>query len=219
MGGGTPRCSRCERTEAQARAGRRERESGTALAHHLACCCRDSMVGVSSVHVEREIRCSSFADPLRGHGSNHAGSGGDQQGHLDADLFVAYLGALVAHHEAFATFLYDRFPPRLKVATAAWLDTHPLESRSAPPHPFAMQEYRVEATERATTEEKEAGAADSSAAAPANHNGDLYVLATVPSRRSLRGLEHRIEADRATWSAHDARSLRCALARADQVSW
>jgi hypothetical protein len=103
---------------------------------------------------------------------------GDQQGHLDADLFVAYLGALVEHHEAFATFLYDRFPPRLKVATAAWLDTHPLESRSAPPHPFAMQEYRVEATERATTEEKEAGAADARATA-ANHNGDLYVLATV----------------------------------------
>ncbi len=103
---------------------------------------------------------------------------GDQQMHLDADLFVAYAGALVEHREDFATFLRDRFPPRLKVATAAWLDKHPLESPSAPPHPLAMPEYRVEATERAAAVQKQADVA-SAQAATANHNGDLYVLTTV----------------------------------------
>ena len=82
------------------------------------------------------------------------------------------------HRDAFATFLFDRFPPRLRVATAAWLETHPLQSHSAPPHPFAMAEYRVEATERANAAQKAADA-DAARAAVAHHNSDLYVLATV----------------------------------------
>ena len=103
---------------------------------------------------------------------------GDQQKHLDADLFVAYAGALVEHRDVFATFLRERFPPRLQVATTAWLETKPLESHTAPPHPFAMPEYHVEAIDRAAAQQASADAA-AAQAATANHNGDLYVLATV----------------------------------------
>jgi hypothetical protein len=103
---------------------------------------------------------------------------GDQQLHVDVDLFIAYAGALVDHRDAFAAFLRDRFPPRLRVATDAWLDTHPLESTSAPAHPLAMPEYRIEATERASAAQKASDDA-SDQAARANHAGDLYVLATV----------------------------------------
>ena len=113
---------------------------------------------------------------------------------MDADLFVAYLGALVDHHEAFATFLRDRFPPRLQVATTAWLGTHPLESSSAPPHPLAMPEYQVDATERANAEARSADAAEARAAV-ANHNGDLYVLTTVLLATVHHGPQRRIATD------------------------
>jgi hypothetical protein len=103
---------------------------------------------------------------------------GDQQMHVDADLFIAYAGALVEHRDAFATFLRARFPPRLQVATDEWLDTHPLEATSAPAHPLAMPEYRVEAMERANVAQKASDEA-SDHAARANHAADLYVLATV----------------------------------------
>ncbi len=103
---------------------------------------------------------------------------GDQQAHMDADLFIAYAEARVEHREAFASFLYDRFPPRLRVATAAWLETHPFESAGAPAHPLAMPEYRVEATERGVASQTESDQALAQAAA-ANHKADLYVLTTV----------------------------------------
>lgn len=103
---------------------------------------------------------------------------GDQQMHVDADLFIAYAGALVEHRDAFATFLRARFPPRLQVATDKWLDTHPLEATSAPGHPLAMPEYRVEALERASAVQKASDDA-SEQAGHANHVADLYVLATV----------------------------------------
>jgi hypothetical protein len=103
---------------------------------------------------------------------------GDLQMHLDADLFVAYAEARVEHRDASATFLHDRFPPRLKVATDAWLERHPFDSASAPPHPLAMPEYHVDASAHAV-EAQEHAYAEEARAALANHNSDLYVLATV----------------------------------------
>ena len=103
---------------------------------------------------------------------------GDQLKHMDADLFVAYAGAIAEHKDEFASFLHDRFPPRLRKATDAWLATKPLQNASAPPHPFAMEEYVVEQQGRATVMNLEADG-HMSAAATANRTSDIYVLGAV----------------------------------------
>jgi len=103
---------------------------------------------------------------------------GDQQRHLDANLFVAWSSAHVEHHDELATFLYGRFPPRLKKAMDVWLSTHPFESQDAPAHPFVMKEYELDAHERAESLGKEADAAVEKAET-ANLHSDTYVLGTV----------------------------------------
>ncbi len=103
---------------------------------------------------------------------------GDQQVHLDTNLFVAWAGAYSEHNATLERFLYDRFPPRLQVATDAWLATKPLVSKDAPPHPFAMPEYEIAAHERAAALALEADDTVQSAEA-ANLTGDIYVFATV----------------------------------------
>jgi hypothetical protein len=110
--------------------------------------------------------------------SSEARLEGDQQQHLDASLFVTWAGAYAHHDERFAQFLYDRFPPRLKTATDAWLATKPLESKDAPPHPLLMQEYRLEAHQRAATLAREADDAIEGGH-HANVESDTYVLGTV----------------------------------------
>ena len=110
--------------------------------------------------------------------SSEAQLQGDQQETLDVSLFVAWAGAYAKHDEVFAQFLYDRFPPRLKHATDAWIATHPRTSPNAPPHPFAMSEYRVEAHERAQALGKQADDAIEQGRA-ANRTSDTYVLYTV----------------------------------------
>lgn len=103
---------------------------------------------------------------------------GDQQRHLDANLFVAWSTAHVEHHDELATFLYGRFPPRLKKAMDVWLTTHPFESNDAPPHPFVMKEYELDAHEKAETLATEADDAVRIAQS-ANVRSDTYVLGTV----------------------------------------
>jgi hypothetical protein len=103
---------------------------------------------------------------------------GDQQRHLDADLWVAWAGAHADHRDAFAAFLYERFPPRLKKGMDAWLATKPDTSKEAPPHPFVMKEYELEAHDRAAALGNDADAAIETAQV-ANVRSDTYVLGTV----------------------------------------
>jgi hypothetical protein len=103
---------------------------------------------------------------------------GDDLRQLDTSLFVTYAGAYANGNQAFAQFLLDRFPPRLRKATDAWLATHPLTSREAPPYPMAMPEYNVDAYQRAAdlAEQAERALARSQVA---HHIADVYVLGTV----------------------------------------
>jgi hypothetical protein len=103
---------------------------------------------------------------------------GDQLMHLDADLFVAYSGAVAQHQNDFAAFLRARFPPRLEKAVQAWLATHPMDSPSAPRHPFVMPEYRVDRFDQAKALNDAAGAAMHEGAR-ANRTSDSYTLETV----------------------------------------
>ena len=78
---------------------------------------------------------------------------------------------------ALSGFLYERFRPEFRVAVDAWLAESP-RSAGAPPTPFAMEEYRLEATEVAAQLERDAeGYAD--AARRANQRSDNYVLMTI----------------------------------------
>ncbi len=49
----------------------------------------------------------------------------------------------------FAAFYEERFRDELKPAFRAWLRTDPFEDASAPPSPFAMDEYQLAATQEA----------------------------------------------------------------------
>ena len=110
--------------------------------------------------------------------SSEARLEGDQQLHFDATAFLAFARDYAHGEQTFSQFLYDRFPPRLRRAMDAWLATSPLTSRDAPPHPFAMAEYRLEMHERASALGVEADDAIV-AGAQANRTSDSYVLATV----------------------------------------
>jgi hypothetical protein len=110
--------------------------------------------------------------------SSEARLEGDQQQAFDASMFIAYAGAYADGNEMFSQFLYQRFPPRLKTATDAWLATKPLESKDAPPHPLMMAEYKIEAHERALVLGKEADDA-LVVGGRANRTSDIYVLGTV----------------------------------------
>jgi hypothetical protein len=103
---------------------------------------------------------------------------GDDQRQLDTSLFITYVGAYANGNQAFAQFLIDRFPPRLRKATDAWLATHPLTSREAPPYPMAMREYQVDAYQRAADLAEEADGALARSEV-AHRVSDVYVLGTV----------------------------------------
>ncbi len=153
-----------------------EREENLSLAiTSLARGRRDSVVGVPGVHVERsaDLRARELR-AVRGSCLTQAHLEGDQQAHMDADLFIAYAEARVELNAARPSRrpfpAYDRFPPRLRVATAAWPRDAPVRvGGGLLAHPLAMPEYRVEATERGVASQTESDQALAPRAAAANH--------------------------------------------------
>lgn len=110
--------------------------------------------------------------------STEATSNANRAATIQVGLFQQYAQAISAQNQALADFLYQRFPPNLKLATDAWLATRPLQNLDAPSSPFAMPEYvlpdQVEATRlsaQADERLQEANAASGVA--------DQYTLLTV----------------------------------------
>lgn len=68
---------------------------------------------------------------------------------LHIGLFVQYAEAWARGESRLAQFYYQRFPPMLKSATNAWLETKPLQTPGAPLTPFAMPQYRLKEIENA----------------------------------------------------------------------
>ena len=97
---------------------------------------------------------------------------------LHVDLFVEWASAVSLDNQNLANFLYERFPPELKMATEAWLTLEPETNPDAPPSPFAMPEYTQEQSEES---EKLSIVADEmfEQASRANQTSDNYVLLTV----------------------------------------
>lgn len=97
---------------------------------------------------------------------------------LYANLFVAWTTAIGQDNQELADFLYERFPQEMKAPTAAWISLEPLTNPDAPPTPFSMPEFSVQAK---IDSQEQARLADEFAdrANEANDIGDRYVLLTV----------------------------------------
>jgi hypothetical protein len=127
--------------------------------------------------------------------STRADSLANSQRAVDVDVFTSWLDAVATeirdgtnpperengytpHEGTLSAVYFDRMRAEIKPALDAWLGSDPLNEDEAPPTPFAMEEYRLEAAELADdliveSEEHRESALES------NQNGDNYVLTTV----------------------------------------
>ncbi len=97
---------------------------------------------------------------------------------IDVATFIQWIDARAAENTELADFYRQRFRDEFQPAFDAWLDTGPFANSSAPPTPFAMPEYRLEATTEA--ERLDAAAEASSALVHRTvQRASNYVLAVV----------------------------------------
>jgi hypothetical protein len=68
---------------------------------------------------------------------------------VDVATFIQWVDANAHDEEELADFYEERFRAEFQPAFAAWLATDPFENPDAPPTPFAMDEYQLEARDRA----------------------------------------------------------------------
>jgi hypothetical protein len=71
------------------------------------------------------------------------------QTQVDVATFVQWVDAYAQEQTELADFYRARFRAEFKPAFEAWLATKPLQTAGAPPTPFAMQEYRLDAATEA----------------------------------------------------------------------
>jgi ferric-dicitrate binding protein FerR (iron transport regulator) len=67
------------------------------------------------------------------------------QTQVDIGMFFQWVNADAADDDELATFYRDRFRPEFRPAFDAWLASDPLVDANAPPTPFAMDEYQLQA--------------------------------------------------------------------------
>ena len=102
----------------------------------------------------------------------------NQQRGLDAALFVEFARNLTEGKTQLNEFFLARMRPALREAIQAWAATRPLKNPAAPPTPFVMPQYRVQAE----IEAKELyvhSQALYDQARKANMTSDIYTLLTV----------------------------------------
>jgi hypothetical protein len=71
------------------------------------------------------------------------------QTQVDVAVFTQWVDARLRSEDDLAAFYEQRFRAEFQPAFRAWLRTEPFEDPSAPPSPFAMNEYRSAATQEA----------------------------------------------------------------------
>lgn len=102
----------------------------------------------------------------------------NQQRAFDAAFFAEYARNLNEGKTALNEFFLARMRPDFREALKAWVATRPLENPAAPPSPFAMPQYKVQAD----IESQELFARSQALydqARKANMNSDIYTLLTV----------------------------------------
>ena len=78
------------------------------------------------------------------------------QTQVDIATFVQWVDAYAQEQAELASFYRERFRAEFKPAFEAWLATKPLQMAGAPPTPFAMPQYRLEADAEADRLDAEA---------------------------------------------------------------
>jgi hypothetical protein len=71
------------------------------------------------------------------------------QTQVDVAVFTQWVDAQLRGETDLADFYEERFRDEFQPAFRAWLGTDPFDDPSAPPSPFAMDEYRLAANEQA----------------------------------------------------------------------
>jgi hypothetical protein len=121
----------------------------------------------------------------------------NRQVQIDVATFIQWVDAQQHDDAALADFYRARFRDEFKPAFAAWLATKPFERTGAPPTPFAMPQYRLQAS--AEADQLEATAASrSDDAKDANQTADNYMLAVVLFASALffAGISTKLQAPR-----------------------
>jgi hypothetical protein len=67
------------------------------------------------------------------------------QTQVDIAVFIQWVNADASDDRELADFYAERFRPEFRPAFDAWLATDPLTNPDAPPTPFAMDEYQLQA--------------------------------------------------------------------------
>lgn len=128
---------------------------------------------------------------------NRASALANRQVQIDVATFIGWLDARQTRPRL-ADFYRARFRPEFVPAFDAWMATRPFTSRSAPPTPFVLPEYRLGATADADRLERTA-AADSERSKEANRRANDYMLAVVLSASALffAGISTKLQTPRA----------------------
>lgn len=126
---------------------------------------------------------------------NRSAALANRQVQIDVATFVQWVDARQEHRTQLADFYRTRFRDEFKPAFAAWLQARPFERPGAPSTPFAMPQYRLQASSEADRLERRA-AAGSERAKAANQRADNYMLAVVLFASALffAGISTKFEA-------------------------
>jgi hypothetical protein len=100
------------------------------------------------------------------------------QTQVDIAMFFEWINATASNDPELSDFYTDRFRPEFRPAFDAWLATDPLTSAAAPPSPFAMDEYQLEAGTEAERLDAEAEAMSAAVRRNVQQAGN-YILGVV----------------------------------------
>ena len=150
-----------------------------------------------------QAKAAGRANALRIESAKAAGLANTQT-EIDVATFTQWVNAYSLEQTELADFYFKRFRKEFKPAVNAWIATRPLKNPDAPPTPFVMPQYRLEA--RAAAERLEAQAELSPRRRARVHPARVELRARrrpVRVGAVLRGHEH--QADHAEAARRDAR--------------
>ena len=91
-----------------------------------------------------QAKAGARANALRIESAKFAGLANTQT-IVDVSVFTNWVNAYAENKTELADFYFTRFRKEFKPAVAAWIATRPLKNPNAPPTPFAMPQYKLEA--------------------------------------------------------------------------